>query len=199
MKISRVEFSEALRFLIPAMGKSKARPALMNLHAKNENKKLILTTANSFCIKRVALDTTTYGLQEFMIPSTEVLDIWRTCKEHTKRFDPFNVVSLTKNRFVSKNITIKIEKPDFEYPNLEHLFIAESNPVDTFGLSAKVLQLVLESFPNPKSSYAGALKFTTGKCATSHPDTPHFIITQVQTNYRAVIMPVRITDKYYEK
>jgi hypothetical protein len=191
MKINRVEFLQATKFLIPAIGQNDSRKNLMCVHVVMENDWLQITTANAFIVKRVTFHIKSKNKCSFLIWGEDFCNISSICQMHRgkKKDAPYGFVQLTKRRFESNEISFKINEPQVDFPNLDRLFIRDGTPDNCIGLNQVFLGDIITGWTNWKNPLIIRNNGKEGPVLIEKKEYPESL-----TKYEAVIMPVRITS-----
>lgn len=187
MKINRVEFLNALKFLKPAICQNDLRRNLMCVHCLSQGERMQMTATNSFIIKRVTLNGKSEIDSEYMITSKQIDDIMTICEKHKGKKSnwPFYRIDIEPEKFVSGKVLIEIEQPQREFPNLDRLFSPQGGGTDYFGITGRLLIDVLKGFDHG----SGRRRPPAMKITCKSKESP-ILIEQDQTTYQAVIMPV---------
>ncbi|MEJ2043664.1 MAG: hypothetical protein P8X74_03795 [Reinekea sp.] len=190
MKLKIFDLYQALKFVMPAMGKNESRKNLMCIDIKFEGDKCRIMAADSFCIK-IANTFIFYGDDKessgnFQILSEQVKDIFSICNLHKglKKERDDNYCILNSKLFSSRKSNVEIMPVSFEYPNLERLIDPEGKPSQDVGISLHFIDKVLKSFPN--EAKLGVVKFS------NFGNKAPFVITSQDGLFKSVLMPVRI-------
>lgn len=190
MKINRVEFLQATKFLIPAIGQNDSRKNLMCVHVIMKNDGLQITTANAFIVKRVTFHIKSKNKCSFLIWGEDFCNISSICQTHKgkKKDAPYGYIKLTKGMFKSNEISFKIIEPQVEFPNLDRLFKRDGNPDNYVGLNQSFLNDIIAGWPNWKNPLIIRNNGKEAPILIEKNEYPESL-----TKYEAVIMPVRIT------
>lgn len=162
MKTTISELVDAIKFLLPAIGKNESRRNLMNLYVEKKTNQIILTAANAFLIKRQVISEVVMDGEEgskdcsFLIPGHVLKNYLYMLENYQLQNEEswHKIATITPSFLDIRNReSIQYEQPGYEYPNLDGLFSGESEiepePIENpnnIGLDPHLMGIVMSGF-----------------------------------------------------
>ena len=174
---------EQFKFLEPAIGKEESRKVLMFAHFKAENRKIVVTAANAYLIKRVSIETD--------LPDGEYFLNHDAVKQIIKLAKVSSEIQLTVDGVLVEGATVPWTKCNFEYPDLGKLCAGPfgEQSESKIGIRCANMALVLKNAPGMDCKIDFGIESNDEKYCCEVP--MRFTWTNAP-DCMAILMPVRI-------